>query len=85
MGLHVKLENITAYFGNVICPFLANYLDNDSIRAYHAYACEGYNLYNKRYVCYCVVCRIFRLLLGFVVGRQKDLSLKLKIKLKYVL
>ena len=50
----------------------ANYLDNNSIKAYHAYAYQTYEVHNKQYACYCFQCRIFKLLLEVAVGRQKD-------------
>ena len=71
MALAAKPENIVSYFGNIVCPFRANYLDNNSIKAYHAYAYQTFNVYNKQYACYCFQCRIFKLLLEVSVGRQK--------------
>ena len=74
MALAIKSENIGSYFGNVFCPFRANYLDNNSIKAYHAYAYQTFKVHNKEYTCYCFKCRIFKLLLEVAVGRQKDSS-----------
>ena len=50
----------------------ANYLDNNSVKAYHAYAYQRYEVHNKQYACYCFQRRIFKLLLEVAVGRQKD-------------
>ena len=44
MALALKPENIDSCFGNSVCPFCANYLDNNSIKACHAYAYETYNV-----------------------------------------
>ena len=38
MALAIKPENIVSYFGNIVCPFRTNYLDNNYIKVYHAYA-----------------------------------------------
>ena len=74
MALAIKPENIVSYFGNIVCPFRPNYLDNNSIKAYHAYAYQTYKVHNKQYICYGFKCRIFKLLLEVAVGRQKDSS-----------
>ena len=74
MALAIKPENIVSYFGNVVCPFRASYLDNNSIKAYHAYAYQMYKVHNKQYTCYCFQCKIFKLLLEVAVARQKDSS-----------
>ena len=74
MALAIKPENIVSYFGNVVCPFRANYLDNNSIKAYHPYAYQSSKVHNKQYTCYCFKCRIFKQLLEGAVGRQKDSS-----------
>ena len=74
MALAIKPESIVSYFGNILCPFRANYLDNNYIKAYHAYAYQTYKVHNKQYTCYCFQCRIFKLLLEVADGRQKDSS-----------
>ena len=74
MALAIKPENIVSYFGNIVCPFCPNYLDNNSIKAHHAYAYQMYKVHNKQYTCYGFQCRIFKPLLEVVVGRQKDSS-----------
>lgn len=80
MALSIKPENTITYFGNVVCPFRANYLDNDSIEAFHTYFFEMYTIHNRRYGCYCFRCRIFRLLLEVSVGRQKNSNFILETK-----
>ena len=74
MALAIKSENVVSYFGNVVRPFRANYLDNNSIKTYHAHAYQTFKVHNKQYTCYCFKCRIFNLLLEVAVGRQKDSS-----------
>ena len=74
MASAIKRENIASYFGNVVCPFHANYLDNNCIKAYHAYAYQTYKVHNKQYTCYFFQRRIFKLWLEVAVGRQKDSS-----------
>ena len=74
MALAIRPESIVSYFGNIVSPICANYLDINSIKVYHAYAYQTYKVHNKQYTCYCSQCRIFKLLLEVAVGRQKDSS-----------
>ena len=74
MALAIKPENIVSYFGNIVSQFHANYLDNNSIKAYHAYAYQTYKVHNKQCTCYCFQCRILKLSLEVAVSRQKDSS-----------
>ena len=46
MASAIKRENIASYFRNDVCSFHANYLDNNCIKAYHAYAYQTYKVHN---------------------------------------
>ena len=78
MALTIKPEDIIAYFADAVSPFWANYLDNDSVQAYHAYLFETYESHQEGYTCHCFRWRIFKLLLEVAISRKKDPSFLLK-------
>ena len=80
MALTIEPENISSYFGDAVCPFQVNYLDNNSGQAYHSYSFKTYKSHQERYTCHCFKCRIFELLLEVAVGRNKGSTFLLKPK-----
>lgn len=72
MALSIKAEDILAYFSNNVCPFCANYLDDESIQSYHVYYIKTYKDHYKESSCCCFSCRIFKLLLEVIVARRED-------------
>lgn len=66
-----------SYFSNVVCPFRANFLGDESIWLCLIYAFQIFKNHKER-SCWCFSCRIYRLLSEVVVGRRRHSLILMK-------
>ena len=81
--IHIRPETVFSYFDNVVCPLRANGLHSYCIAAILQQTNTLYKEHCQEITCYCIKCRIDRLLGQTLKQIKKSFLSKKKSKIEY--